>query len=197
MRVHRLMKRPEGLGALEYVARIALGPLVLVLPLVGWLHGWDEVWGPAAIVLVDLALAIRWQDFRLVKKVGTDPGGSLGPLTKVVMVGAALLAPLMLAEGLVIRGLAVAVLGVASAGLWLNWRWSGWAWIAYAVIAMADWLGDLLGLTYEAIRSPGRLPMARYEPLLERLPTVLFAAAVLTWVLEWRHRQVEPKQPKT
>ena len=112
------------------------------------------------------------------------------------MVGAALLAPLMITEGLWLRGLMVGVLGLASAGLWLNWRWSGWAWIAYGVVAMADWVWDLLRLTYEAIRTPGRLPVARYEPLLERLPTVLFAAAVLTWVLEWRHRPVEPKQPK-
>ena len=79
MRLHRLMKRPEGLGPLEYVARLALGPLALVLPLVGWLHGWDEVWGPATILVVDLALAIRWQDFRLISRFGTDPGGSLGP----------------------------------------------------------------------------------------------------------------------
>ena len=48
------MKRPEGLGALEYVARLALGPLALALPLVGWLHGWDQVGGPAVLLAAGL-----------------------------------------------------------------------------------------------------------------------------------------------
>lgn len=189
------MKRPEGLGALEYVARLALGPLALALPLVGWLHGWDQVGGPAVLLAAGLVLAVRWQELRLVARIGADPGGSLGALTKVVLVGSAVLTPLMLTEGLWLRGVAVGVLGLASAGLWLRWRWSGWAWIAYAVYAMADWLWDLLWLTLEALSTPGRLPVRSYEPLLGRLPTVVFAAAVLTWVLEWRHRLVEPRQP--
>lgn len=184
--MHSLLTRPHGLGALEYVARLALGPLVLLLIGIGFTRGWSHTWTPAALVLADILLGVRWRDFRPVQKLGKAPGGSLGPLTKLVMVGSLLVAPLEAAGGEYVYALAVAVLGIASAGLWLGWVWASWAWIAYAIVAMAAWVGDLIALVYEASRSPEGLPISRWNPLLGNLPTVLFAGAVLTWVLEWR-----------
>ena len=194
--LNRLIKRPEGLGALEYVARLALGPLLLLLLTIGLFRGWGQVWTPVALIFADILLAVRWREFRPIAALGADPGGGLGPLSKLVLVGAAILVPLMFADEEWLLGGAAGVLAAASVGLWLRWRWAGWAWIAYAVVAMAGWLHGLASLVLEAVRSPTRLPMARWEPVLASLPSALFAAAVLTWVLEWRKdAAVEPEEP--
>ncbi len=186
--LHRFFTRPKGLGALEYVPRLALGPLVLLLVGIGLGRGWDQAWTPAALIFADILLAVRWREFSPIEGLGEDPGGSLGPLSKLVMVGSVLIVPLMIADGEILIATATSILAAASVGLWLRWPWAGWAWIAYAVVAMADWLGDLGSLVYESARGPGRLDMSRWEPLLASLPSALFAAAVLTWVLEWRKR---------
>lgn len=186
--VIQLLRKPASLGALEYVARLVLVPLVAVLLWTGLARGWHEAWNPAALVLADLLLAVRWRRFRPIGRRVQDPGGSLGPLSKLVMVGALLLAPLMVRDGVYLTGALIAVLAAASAGLWLGWRWAAWAWLAYAVAAMAGWLTDAATLFGEAVRSEQGLPMARLEPLLASLPSALFAIAVVVWVLEWRQR---------
>lgn len=194
--MRHLPTRPEGLGALEYLARLALGPLILLLVVVGFTRGWDQVWTLAALCFAGLLLAVRWREFAPVARLGRDPGGALAPLTKLVMVGATVVVPLCLADGAYLLGGAVAVLAVSGAGLWLGWTWAGWPWIAYALTTMADWLFDLVGLVYESVQSGHRLPMSSWRPLLGSLPAALFAAAVLTWVLEWRRREaeVEPEE---
>jgi hypothetical protein len=194
--VSRFYSRPEDLGVLEYLARLALGPLILVLLGFGFGRGWGQVWTPAALMFADILLAVRWREFAPIAGLGRDPGGSLGPLSKLVMVGALILAPLMLAGGELLVGLAVGVMAVAGAGLWLGWPWAGWVWIAYGVTAMADWLGDLASLVYEAVRAGEALPMARWKPLLGSLPSALFAGAVLTWVLAWRRSLDQATEPE-
>lgn len=191
--VASLLTRPAGLGALEYLARLALGPLILLLISIGFWQGWGQAWTPAALVMATVLLAVRWRDFSPVKAVGEDPGGLLAPLTKLVMVASLLLVPLMAADGEYLVMLAVLVMAVASAGLWRGWRWAGWAWIAYSIVAMAGWLGELVGLVVDSTQAPERLPMDHWKPLLASLPSALFAGAVLTWVLEWRRRP--QKQP--
>ncbi len=181
---------------MEYAARLLFLPLVAVALWTGWIHGWQEVWTPAALCAADFFLAVRWRQFAPIARRTRDPGGSLGPLSKLVMVGACLLVPAMWADREWIVGGAIAVMALASAGLWLRWRWAGWVWIAYAIAAMADWLADAGQLVYETARSAEPLPMERLKPLLASLPTALFAVAVLGWVLEWRRmRASAPDRP--
>ena len=187
-----LLRKSPQVGALEFVARLALVPLVGVLVWAGLTRGWREAWNPAALVFADLLLAVRWRQFGPIARRVQDPGGSLGPLSKLVLVGALILVPLMFKDREYLTGSAIAVLAGASAGLWLRWGWAAWAWLAYALAAMAGWLVDAAALFREAVRSDQGLPMERLKPLLASLPSVLFAIAVVVWVLEWRQRTRHP-----
>ncbi len=182
-----LTKRP-GLGALEYVARLALVPLLALFVWAGFTNGWGSSWNAAAILFADLLLAVRWRQFGPFRRRAADPGGSLAPLTKLVMVASLLLVPLMLRDGEWLMASLVSVMSLASAGLWLRWRWSLWAWVAYSAAAMADWVTDAAVLFRDALRTEATLPMADLKPLLSSLPSALFAIAILVWVLEWRQQ---------
>ena len=196
MSISNLLRRPPELGALEYLARLALGPLTLAVVAVGFTQGWERVWTPSVLLGTDALLALHWRDFGPVERLGRDPGGGLAPLTKLVGVAAIPLVPLSIADGEWLLAGAIALLAVAGAGLWLGWKWAAWAWGGYAVLAMAAWLKDLLSLAYRSALADTRLPMAQWRPLLTRLPSALFAAAVLTWVLEWRRRRSVESDPE-
>jgi hypothetical protein len=194
MSIKSMLTKPPGLGALEYVARLALVPLIALYAWAGLSNGWSESWNAAAILFADVLLAVRWRQFGLFGSRAADPGGSLAPLTKLVMVGSLLLVPLMLRDSEWLTAGLVTVMSLASAGLWLRWRWSLWAWVAYSAAAMADWVSDAAVLFRDALRSDVALPMAELKPLLSSLPSALFAIAILVWVLEWRQRTFPRKQ---
>ncbi len=182
----RFLTRPKQLGILEHVARLAVVPLVLVSLWALWSRGPRESWNAVAVLIADVLLAVRWRQFGPVARRVRDPGGSLGPLSKLVMVSSLLLTPLLLSGGEWLFGVMVAAMAVAGAGLWMRWRWAGWFWIAYALLAMADWLWDAGGLFIEALGSETPVPISHIKPLLRSLPSALFAVAVITWTLEWR-----------
>ncbi len=186
--------KPVGLGALEYVARLVLLPLVALVLWAGFSNGWGSSGNAGALLFADVLLAVRWRQFGPFRRRAADPGGSLAPLTKLVMVASLLLVPLMLRDHEWWMASLVTVMSLASAGLWLRWRWSLWAWLAYCAAAMADWVTDAAILFRDALRSDTALPMAELKPLLSSLPSAMFAIAILVWVLEWRQRTF-PRKP--
>ena len=191
-RRRRLLSRPVDLGLLEYAARIALVPLVLFGAWVTWRSGWRAAGGAWAGAVGALLLAPRWRKLTpglLPRCVcDADPGVGLGPLSKLAMIGALVLAPFFLRDGEWLVAIGLVVMALASAGLWLRWRWALWAWIAYAVATMGDWLLDAARLFGTAARTEGPFPMEQVKPLLVALPSALFALAVVSWVLEWHGR---------
>ena len=194
MPTKRMLVKPPGLGALEYVARLALLPLAALYLWVGLSNGWSSSWNAGALLFADVLLAVRWRKFIPFARRAADPGGSLAPLTKLVMVASLILVPLMLRDQVWLMAALVTIMSLASAGLWLRWRWSLWAWVAYSAAAMADWITDAAILFRDTLRSDAPLPMADLKPLLSSLPSALFAIAILVWVLEWRQRTFSRKQ---
>lgn len=188
----RALARKEGVGYLEWMARLALVPVVAAAAWGTWRHGWREALFAWAFAGWLTLLAVRWRRAVPGWRRHADPGEWLRGLSKLAMAASVVVVPVGLAQGEWLIAGGFVVLALASAGLWLRWRWSFWAWCAYSVASLGDWAIGAARLALSALEGSGPAQPSEWRPLLEGLPAALFAIAVLGSVIDWRRRTFGP-----
>lgn len=183
----RALARKEGVGLMEWIARLALVPVLAAAAWGTWSHGWLGALSAWALAGWLALLAVRWRRAVPPWRRHADPGDWLRGLSKLAMTASVVVVPVGLAQGEWLVASGFVVLALASAGLWLRWRWAFWAWCAYSVAGLADWAIDAARLALSALEGGAAQP-SEWRPLLEGLPAALFAMAVLGSVIEWRRR---------